>query len=371
MLLNGAAGASAAGGAPASGDALQGMNEGTAAAAGTTKESDQVFCTVFGPNSAPPGGKFRMQAFAHLKGQAAELDARAAETYAAAPRRFGSEKSMGQKIERETDIFFKLEMEGLTVKNPEQTITWIGEIDWVTFSVAVPEDFKPGVVEGYVYYGVVSAEGERVERGHVGFDFTVAAEPAAQPAPAGASAAAPQASAVTNAEPAAGLARPDQMNVPHKRAFISYAHEEAEEVFKRIQGIEAAGVECLMDKTTFKTGEDWAAAIPRLIEESDVFYLCWSRKASKSVWVLKEIKLAMDKLEANRLKPTIRPLPLEPPSLVEPYKDLDSQHFDDPLLAFIDAERFRKLMHRLFHEEGAAAAPEAGGSGVEGDARQH
>lgn len=316
------------------------------AAAGVTKKADQVFCTVFGPKSAPPGGGFMMQVYAHLKKHADELDARAAEAYAEAPKRFTSSKSMGQEIKRGTELFFRLEMPGLTVRNPEQTLTWIGEIDSASFVVDVPDDFKPGVVTGLVYYGTVNKKGERVERNHIVFQFPVAA--------------AAQASAVAPA-------RLEQTDVPHKQAFISYAHEEAEEVFTRVQGIQAAGIKCVMDKTTFATGEDWAAAIPRLINESDVFYLCWSRKASKSKWVLKEIEFAMDKFEATHLKPAIRPLPLEPPSLVEPYEKLGDKHFDDPVLAFIDAERFRKLMRRLFSEQEDA---EAAAAKDEGDAQQ-
>ena len=329
----------AAGSTPAA--ALNEATMGTAAAA--TTKSDKVYCTVFGPRSATPASKFITQVFAHLKEQAAELDALARKCVGKTAERCVESKPMGREIERGTDIFFRLEMDGLEVTDPEQTIYWDGEIDYVTFNVKVPEGFKPGEVLSNVIFGVINEKGERVIRGHVNFTFEVVAavEPALQTdAVAAATTQAPVVSTAQSSVEAAAE-QPPQTYVPHEFAFISYASEDREEVLKRVQGIKATGTECFMDKLTFKTGEEWEAAIYRLIDRCDVFYLFWSRNASESKWIDKEIDLALEEQRENKVKPLIQPMPLEATSIVAPPEKLRHLHFDDPILDHIDAQKYR------------------------------
>src|SRR5205085_9916407 len=125
-----------------------------ATAAGTTKQSDDVQCTVFGPKSARPGDQFMMQVFAHLAEQAGELE-ETAKGWDEGAERFGS-KQLGQNIERGRQLFFGLQMPGLEVDEPEQTLTWRGEVDSVQFCVTVPEGFAPKNVLGTLTFGVVN-----------------------------------------------------------------------------------------------------------------------------------------------------------------------------------------------------------------------
>jgi hypothetical protein len=328
MLKGGAAASSTAGAA-----------ESSLAAAGATKQSDKVYCTVFAPRSAPPGRKFITQVFAHLKEQEEQLAALAAKGVGGAAERFVTSKRMGREIERDTEIFFRLEMEGLVVSEPEQSIFWDGVIDSVTFNVGVPDDFAPRAVISNVIFGTVNDEGQRAVIGHVNFTFEVAAEAAPATLPASA-----QAAGVVTTAGGVATERPPQTQVDHDCAFISYASEEREEVLKIVRGIMADGTRCLMDKLTFKTGEEWEAAIRRDIAESDVFYLFWSTEASKSEWVQKEIDLALEKQREFKVRPLILPMPLEDTSRVAPPEKLRHLHFDDPVLDRTELEKYRRSL---------------------------
>jgi hypothetical protein len=334
LLLKGGAGAASVAGVGGAAQAADG-----AFATGAPKQSDKVYCTVFGPKSAPPGAKFITQVFAHLKEQEGELAALAARCVGDDAERFVSSKRMGREIARDTEIFFRLEMEGLEVRTPEQTLFWDGVIDSVTFDVKVPGDFKPGEVLSNVIFGVVNDEGERVTIGHVNFMFEVAAEAPVASLPG-------VATAVAAPPAVAEVGRPVQTLVEHKRAFISYASEDRDEVLKRVQGIKATGTECFMDKMTFKPGEDWRSAIYCLIESSDVFYLFWSRRARASEWVQREIDLALEQQRVVKVKPVILPLPLESTAIVPPPEKLKHMHFDDPMLDHLDAQRYRQSLQQ-------------------------
>ena len=201
------------------------------------KQSDDVQCTVFGPKSARPGDQFLMQVFAHLAEQAGELQ-ETAKGWDESAERFGT-KQLGRNVERGRQLFFGLQMPGLTVDEQEQTLTWMGEVDSVQFGVTVPEEFAPKSIIGTLNFGVVNDEGVRVPTGHVKLMFKVA--PAETP----------QAAPVAAAQALAPAAPLEQTCVLHKRAFISYASPNRAEVEKRVQMLRVEGIECFIDVMTF------------------------------------------------------------------------------------------------------------------------
>ena len=297
------------------------------AAAGTTKESDEVHCTAYAPPSAQPGDGLLVQVFAHLEEQAGELDALAA-GWDPNARRYGSKKLSG-RIERGRELLFSLQMPGLEIDESSQSLVWNGEVDSVTFGVNVPADFKPKMVIGTVTVAVVNAEGARVPVGHLKFAFKVAAADAPQPA----------ATAPVQVPTQAPAAVPEQSYVPHKRAFISYASKNRPEVEKRVQMLLAEGIECFMDVLTFRPGVRWESSIYQYIDQSDIFYLFWSEAAKGSPWVKQEITYVLSKKGDNDLAPPeIKPIPIEGPPIVPPPDELNDLHFNDPILYFIKAE---------------------------------
>lgn len=277
---------------------------------GTKGQTDEdVRCTVFAPHEAAPGDAFLVQAFAHLAEQAPLLMEIAKQADRDTAKR-GSEK-LGE-IARGEKLGFYLEMPGLEIDEPSQSLVWLGEITSLEFGVSVPETFKPRSINCELS---VSRHG--VPMGHVKFNFKVSA--------------APQATMT-----GAGLDT-HQNFVAYKLAFISYASADRSEVLKRVQMLDLAKIRYFQDLLSLEAGKQWEPMIYRYIDECDVFYLFWSTAAKNSKWVEKEVQRALkrrgDKFDAP---PEIMAVPIEGPPPVEPPPYLADIHFDSKFLYFIN-----------------------------------
>lgn len=273
------------------------------------KQDDEVTCTVFAPHEAGRGDGFLVQAFAHLPEQAALLQEVAKQADQAATERGSA--PLGS-IERGQELSFYLQMPGLDVDKPQQSVIWMGEITSANFGVTVPENFKARSINCKL-----SVSHQNVPIGHVRFNFKISDAP--QPVD-------------KEAKPEA---HPDF--VRYRLAFISYASADRSEVMKRVQMLDLAKVKYFHDLLSLEPGKQWEPLIYRYIDECDVFYLFWSSAAKKSKWVKKEVQRALkrkgDKLEAP---PEIMPVPIEGPPPVEPPSYLASIHFDSKFLYFIN-----------------------------------
>jgi len=270
---------------------------------------EDVRCTVFAPHEAARGDAFLVQAFAHLPEQAPLLAEIAKQADRDTAER-GSKK-LGE-IARGEKLGFYLEMPGLDIDEPSQSLDWFGEITSLEFGVTVPETFKPRSINCKLS---VSRHG--VPIGHVKFNFKVSAMPQAS---------------VTEAD-----LNTHQNFVVYKLAFISYASTDRSEVMKRVQMLDLAKIKYFQDLLSLEAGEQWEPAIYRYIDECDVFFLFWSTAAKESKWVEKEVQRALkrkgDKFEAP---PEIMGVPIEGPPLVPPPPYLGSIHFDSKFLYFIN-----------------------------------
>ena len=283
-------------------------------AAGSTKKEDEVHCTVFAPLAATPGDGFLVQVFAHLAEQAAQLAAMATEADEDSKAR--GTKKLDKMIERGKELVFSLNLPGLEIDEPSQSLVWQGEIDSVQFGVTVPEQCKLGSI-----IGTVRICYESVPIGHIKFKFKIAAV-GGQPA-----------------EEAAVIPTPPQSFVRYKQAFISYASPDRAEVLKRVQMLKTAKINFFQDLLTLEPGERWEKSLYEHVDTSDVFYLFWSSAAKKSEWVGKELEYALKRKGGNdAVLPEIVPVIIEGPPVVPPPDSLHEFHFNDGLLYFIKAE---------------------------------
>jgi hypothetical protein len=106
--------------------------------------------------------------------------------------------------------------------------------------------------------------------------------------------------------------------------FASYSHKDTDVVDLCEATYQGLGVRVLVDKHELRSGEDWRAALQRLIEESNIFQLYWSAAASASQEVEHEWRLALG-LAKTRQR-FIRPLYWETPLPPAP-EPLGSLHF--------------------------------------------
>jgi hypothetical protein len=122
------------------------------------------------------------------------------------------------------------------------------------------------------------------------------------------------------------------MTEPFARVFVSYAHEDWDIVEALEQAYNALGMRYLRDVREVRSGENWRNKILDLIDEAEVFQLCWSQAASQSDEVRKEFEHAWNR---KGERPLIRPCRWER-EMPEPWDELKRTHF-----ALIDIRPFQ------------------------------
>jgi TIR domain len=126
--------------------------------------------------------------------------------------------------------------------------------------------------------------------------------------------------------------------VRYRRAFVSYSTQDRAEVLRRVQAFRIAGLSIFQDILDLEPGERWAQVLYREIDECDVFLLFWSRAAAASEWVAKEIAYVLARKAGDEDQPpAIQPVPIEGPPPPPPPETLRHLHFNDALLAHIQA----------------------------------
>jgi hypothetical protein len=257
---------------------------------------------VYAPRRAARGEGFLVQVFAHLPGEdPVALKGRATEAEPRAERVGGD--LLEQPIKRGTILTFTLSMKELEIDQPQQDRVWRGRTIGVQFGVTIPKDFKLGSMFGLV---VVSAD--TIPIGHSRFAFEVV-EPGGHRT---------ETPSFTGA-----LTR-------YQHAFISYAHEDRAEVLKRVQMLNLLKEKFFQDFISLEPGQRWEQGIRQAIDQSDVFFLFWSKAASASAEVKKEILYAVARQGGNEnAPPAIYPVIIEGPPPADPPADLKFLHFDD------------------------------------------
>lgn len=79
-----------------------------------------------------------------------------------------------------------------------------------------------------------------------------------------------------------------------KKIFISYSSLEYEIASKYREAFTARGISCWMAPESIPTGSNYAVEIPKAIQDCQVFVLILSDNSQNSIWVRKEIDLAVN-----------------------------------------------------------------------------
>jgi hypothetical protein len=111
---------------------------------------------------------------------------------------------------------------------------------------------------------------------------------------------------------------------PYRRIFVSYSHADAKIVDALEVAYKALGDTYLRDVHTLRAGDSWNPALVRLIENAEIFQLCWSTAAKASEYVRREWVHALNQSRAYAfIRPTYWELPMP-----EPPAELKGIHFD-------------------------------------------
>lgn len=123
--------------------------------------------------------------------------------------------------------------------------------------------------------------------------------------------------------------------IAHKynKVFISYAHKDEEKVKSFHEGLKLAGIEHFFDRAYLKTGDIFPQVIQDYINSADLFVLFWSENASKSEYVDKERKQALERAfpqvkPQQEAKLSIYPMSIEPRAEL-PSDMKDNYHFGE------------------------------------------
>ncbi len=105
----------------------------------------------------------------------------------------------------------------------------------------------------------------------------------------------------------------------YQAIFCSYSRQDTQIVEHVERAYKALGLDFLRDVETLKSGQDWAAELPRLIEQADIFQLFWSQASAQSAAVRKEwtFALSLNRQASGFIRPVFwqQPLPPPPPEL--------------------------------------------------------
>jgi len=273
-----------------------------------------VHCTVYAPFEASPGKEFLVQVFAHLAGQALVLEEIAKQAAPDAKKRGST--TLPKEIKRGTELTFNLTMPELEIDEPSQSVIWQLKPALVQFGVRVPKNLRAGDLIGRVEVSESS-----IPIGRLRFTLKIVTEATASG---------------TEPVPVAKMRR-------YQQAFISYSSKDRAEVLKRVQMLNALGPRYFMDQVNLEPGAKWEKRLYEYLDESDVVYLFWSKAASRSRWVRKEIRYAKQRQAGNdEAPPDIVPIPIEGPPIVKPPKELSYLHFNDKFLYFINPKAQRR-----------------------------
>jgi serine/threonine protein kinase len=264
---------------------------------------DLVHFSVSSPPAVQPGKQIIVDVWAHLEQQRAEVASRVqqAKIPTEAPPVIRPKGPF--KIERGTMLFVRLKFQDLIVEPSEDVILWEGEIGNASFVVSVPAEISKGIRIGSL---TVHCEGG-FQIARIPLQLLIADE-------------------VVHTEPI------EQTLHRVRKAFVSYARADLDEVLSRIQGMQKImpDLDVFLDVVNLRSGEDWEKRLWNVIPESDVFYLFWSAAAKESTWVEKEWRCAL----SSRGVDFIDPVPLISPKEVPPPEELSKMHFNDWSLAY-------------------------------------
>jgi serine/threonine protein kinase len=264
----------------------------------------RVDFSITAPLALTPGNTYVLDVWAHLPELRDQVIREAEEAIGKQQIRAKTHHGVA-KLAKGNEVLILMKLPaGFSLRKKTNKINWSGEIGNASFMVDVSPDIEP---KSYGGTAVISLDGLRIAE----LDFTV--QVAQEPQPV--SELPVRVRWITN-------------------AFASYAHEDKEEVVRRVQGIQKGNRELnlFLDIASLRSGEGWEARIRDEIIKSDVLYLFWSQAASRSRYVEMEWRTALEHKGIG----AIDPVPLASPDEVPPPEELSTLHFNDFWLAFIN-----------------------------------
>jgi len=285
----------------------------------TSKDSATHF-RVYHPTCCTPREWHTMMAYVHVPSAVEEVREHASRNFNAPPRESTAVEQLA--IKRGARITVVPESQSLRFNPQQASFDWEESWHVATFRFfPIPQERTPTSATGRVVYYVGP-----VLVGEVRFDIEIGDRPTGDE----------KANKVT-----------ESAALPFQAVFVSYSHHDSPIVDGLEEAYKVIGMDYLRDTLKLRSGDKWNDKLLEMIDDADVFQLCWSDSANTSRYVEEEWRHALTLNRKQFIRPCYWQLPMPGPP-----KELSGLHF-----AFFDLgpslriaqQAKRPFWHRLLN----------------------
>ena len=224
---------------------------------------DEVYSSVFAPAEVKPKSHMLVQVYLHLYEETEKVKALAQESDKDAERRDYIPLQCKLKKGDKVDVQLNVYGESLLMSD-KKSVVWQGSFTKCSFDYFVPKDIDADELS---CVAMLTVNGVPV--GEMRF--------------------------ITKIVDAPRQLNPEILAHKYNKVFISYSHQDESKVKFLHEGLELGAVPHFFDRSYLKPGDVFPQKIQDYINSADLFILCWSENASKSEYVDKERRQALER----------------------------------------------------------------------------
>ena len=265
------------------------------------RKTFNVYSSIFAPAEIRLSSHMLVQVYLHLFEETEKVKSLAQESDKNAERRdyipLQCKLKKGDKVDVQLNIYGET-----LLKSDKKSVVWQGSFTKCSFDYFVPKDID---VDELSCVALLSVNGVPV--GEMRF--------------------------ITRIVDAPRQLNPEIIAHKYSKVFISYSHQDESKVNFLHEGLELGSVPHFFDRKYLKAGDVFPQVIQDYINSADLFILCWSENASKSEYVDKERRQALERA-FPQVKPEqdaklrIYPMSIEPRAEL-PSDMKDNYHFGE------------------------------------------
>ena len=254
------------------------------------KKYNEVYSSIFAPAEVKRTSHLQVQVYLHLYEESEKVKSLAKESDKNAERRDYIPLSLKLKKGDKIDIEFNIYGES-RLMSERKSIIWKGSFSKCRFDYFVPKDID---------VDELSCEANLFVNGAMIGDMRF----------------------LTQIVEVPRNLNPEILSHRFNRIFISYAHQDAQQIRLLALAYKAQGVDYFYDRDSLAPGDVYEEKIFDYIDSSDLFVLCWSKNAAASDYVAKEKGRALLRAypQLSQRDATLKICPIS----IEPRADLPS-----------------------------------------------
>lgn len=251
---------------------------------------NEVYSSIFAPAEVKRKSHLQVQVYLHLYEESEKVKSLAKESDKNAERRDYIPLSLKLKKGDKVDVEFNVYAES-RLMSERKSIVWQGSFTKCSFDYFVPKDID---VEELSCEANLFVNGAMI--GEMRFLTQIVEVPR--------------------------NLNPEILSHRFNRIFISYSHQDAQQIKLLALAYKAQGVDYFYDRDSLAPGDVYEEKIFDYIDSSDLFVLCWSKNAAASDYVAKEKGRALLRAypQLSQRDATLKICPIS----IEPRADLPS-----------------------------------------------